>query len=164
MPPPQAQAPTIIDTNVPSAIPEVPVPQPTPEPEPTKPLPSVAKKPKPPRPRVETKKTPPAQPSTPSASSDKAITDEGAKTEPTPPLIANENPQAAQQRANANQLLGAAEYNINNLHRTLSADDQAIVQHIRGYIDQSRQALKDGDTERAYNLAVKAHLLSDSLK
>ena len=159
VPAPQAQAPTITDTNVPSAIPEVPVPQPTPEATPTAPAPSVAKKPKPPRPRVETKKTPPSNSSAPS---DKPIIEEG-KTEATPPLIANENPQAAQLRADTNQLLGAAEFNINNLRRALSKDDQAIVQHIRGYIDQSRQAVKDGDLERAHTLAIKAHLMSDEL-
>ncbi len=163
VPPPQAQAPTSTDTNVPSAIPEVPVPQPAPEPEPTKPAPSVAKRPKPARPKVESKKTTPAQPTNPPASSDKAVTEEGGKTEVTPPLIASESPQAAQLRADTNQLLGAAEYNITNLRRTLSKDDQAIVQHIRGFIDQSRQAMKDGDIERAHTLAIKAHLMSDEL-
>jgi outer membrane biosynthesis protein TonB len=163
VPAPQAQAPTITDTNVPSEIPEVPVPQPTPEPVPTKPTTTVGKKPKP-RTRIETRKTTPAPPAP--AASDKVVVDEGSKQPDSaqPPLIASDaNSQAAQQRAKANQLLSAAEYNISNLHRTLSGDDQAIVQHIRGYIDQSRQAIKDGDTERAYTLAVKAHLMSDEL-
>lgn len=160
MPAPQAQAPTITDTNVPSAIPEVPVPQPTPEPVPTKPAPTVAKKPRPVRPRVETKKAPPP---TPTESSDKPVIEEGGKAETTPPLIASENPQAAQLRADTNQLLGVAEYNINNVRRTLSKEDQAIVQHIRGFVEQSRQALKDGDIERAHTLAIKAHLMSDEL-
>lgn len=157
VPPPQAQAPTITDTNVPSTIPEVPVPQPAPEPTPNAPAPTVARKPKATRPKVE-RKNPPAPP----ASSDKPMIEEG-KTEATPPLIASENPQAAQLRADTNQLLGAAEYNINNLRRTPSKDDQAIIQHIRGFVDQSRQALKDGDIERAHTLAIKAHLMSDEL-
>ena len=38
-----------------------------------------------------------------------------------------------------------------------------MVQHIRSYMQQARDASKDGDTERAYNLALKAHLLSDEL-
>jgi len=165
VPPPQAQAPTITDTtNVPSEIPEVPVPQPVPEPTPTKPSPTVTKKTKP-KTKIETKKATPAPPNAPAAN-DKVIVEEGSKQPDPgqPPLIASDaNSQAAQQRAKANQLLSAAEYNINNLHRTLTTDDQAIVQHIRGYIDQSRQAIKDGDTERAYTLAIKAHLMSDEL-
>lgn len=160
VPAPQAQAPTITDTNVPSAIPEVPVPQPTPETTPTAPPPSVARKPKPVKPKVETRKNPPSNPPT---VSDKPLTEEGGKQEVTPPLIANENPQAAQLRADTNQLLGAAEYNISNVRRTLSKDDQAIVQHIRGYVEQSRRALRDGDIERAHTLAIKAHLMSDEL-
>jgi hypothetical protein len=164
VPAPQAQAPTITDTNVPAAIPEVPVPDTAAAPTPSKPSPTVAKRPKT-RPRVETKKSVPTTPAPP-GSSDKVVGDEGSKQPDPgqPPLVASEaSSQAAQQRANANQLIGAAEYNINNIHRTLSTEDQAIVQHIRGYIDQSRQAIKDGDTERAYNLAMKAHLLSDEL-
>ena len=141
----QAQAPTITDTNVPSTIPEVPVPEPTAEPTTNASAPPVAKKPKPPR-KIEAKKNPL---STQPPSGDKVIVEEGGKQPdpPQPPLIASEdNSQATQQRQNTNQLLSAAEYNINNLHRNLSADDQAIIQHIRGFIDQSRQALKDGDT------------------
>lgn len=164
LPPPQAQAPTITDTNVPSTIPEVPVPQPEPEATPTKPAPTVSKKPRQPR-KIESKKIPPAtQPAAP-GSADKTVVEEGSKQPdaPQPPLIASENPQAAQLRADTNQLLGASEFNVNNLHRTLSKDDQAIVLHIRSYIDQSRQAMKDGDIERAHTLAIKAHLMSDEL-
>ena len=164
LPPPQAQAPTIPDTNVPGTIPEVPVPQPEPAPTPTKPAPTITKKPKS-RPRGEAKRNPlPPQPSAP-APGDKAVIEEGGKQpDPAqPPLVAEANPQAAQQRINTNQLLSAAEYNINNLHRTLTTDDQAIIQHIRGFIDQSRQAMKDGDMERAYTLATKARLMSDEL-
>ena len=164
VPAPQAQAPTITDTNVPAAIPEVPVPRPEPEPAPSKPSPTVAKKPKV-RPKVDTRKTSPTQPGV-STSSDKIVVDDASRQpDPAPPpLVATEaSNQAAQLRANTTQLLGAAEYNINNLRRTLSTDDQAIVQHIRGFIEQSRQAMKDGDIERAHTLALKAHLMSDEL-
>jgi hypothetical protein len=93
------------------------------------------------------------------------VIEEGGKQDPGPPPLTADtsHDDATRLRLNTNQLITAAEYNINNVHRTLSTDEQAIVQHIRGYIDQSRQALKDADNERAYNLAVKAHLLSDSL-
>ena len=45
----------------------------------------------------------------------------------------------------------------------MSADEQVVVTHIRSYMQQSKNAITDGDLERAYNLALKAHLLSDEL-
>ncbi len=38
-----------------------------------------------------------------------------------------------------------------------------MVQQIRTYLQQSRNAEADGDVERAYNLALKANLLSKDL-
>ena len=67
------------------------------------------------------------------------------------------------QKLNTNQLLEATDYNLKSISRALNADEQAMLQHIRSYMQQSRDATKDGDTERAYNLALKAHLLSDEL-
>jgi hypothetical protein len=52
---------------------------------------------------------------------------------------------------------------VNGLNRTLSHDEEAVVNQIRSYVAQSRKATGDGDFERAYNLATKAHLLSDAL-
>lgn len=170
MPPPQAQAPTITDsTGVPSAIPEVTVPQPPPKPQPAKPSPAVARPKKKPRvsTRSDAKKTPPpaTQLPAPQPPADKVVIEEGGKPDPAPPpLVADtSNDQAARQRLSTAQLISSTEYDIRAISRPLSTDEQAIVQHIRGFIEQSRQATRDGDTERAYNLAVKAHLLSDSL-
>jgi outer membrane biosynthesis protein TonB len=168
--PPQAQAPTITDSiGVPSAIPEVTVPQPSPKPHPTKPSPTVAKPKKKPRvtTKSEAKKTPPpaTQLPAPQPPAEKVVIEEGAKQDPVPPpLVADTSlDQVAHQRLSTAQLISSTEYDIRTISRSLSSDEQAIVQHIRGFIEQSRQATKDGDTERAYNLAVKAHLLSDSL-
>jgi len=61
------------------------------------------------------------------------------------------------------QLLEATEYNLKNINRTLSADEQAMVDHIRSYVQQSRDATKAGDADLANRLALKAHLLSDEL-
>jgi hypothetical protein len=71
--------------------------------------------------------------------------------------------RAIHQKLNTNQLLEATDYNLKSIARVLNADEQAMLQHIRSYMQQSRDATKDGDTERAYNLALKAHLLSDEL-
>jgi hypothetical protein len=61
------------------------------------------------------------------------------------------------------QLLDATETNLRSLNRSLSTDEQATVQHVHAYVSQSQKATTEGDLERAYNLALKAHLLSDEL-
>lgn len=73
------------------------------------------------------------------------------------------NAQAEQQRQQTTNLLGAAENNLANIHRSLNADEQNMVAQIRNYIAQSRKAMSDGDLERAYNLANKANLLASEL-
>ena len=166
VPAPQAQAPTITE---PAAQPEskpaeptIAEPQPAPPPE-TKPSPAVIT-PKS-KPRVTNKTTKKTTPSTDKPGG-KIVVQEGGKQDPAPPPLTagTSHDEAAQQRLSTAQLIQTTEYNVRSITRALSTEEQAIVQHIRGYIDQSKQATKDGDTERAYNLAIKAHLLSDSLK
>ena len=45
----------------------------------------------------------------------------------------------------------------------LNDSEKSTVNQIREYINQSRQATKDGDLIRAHTLALKARLLSDEL-
>lgn len=71
--------------------------------------------------------------------------------------------QLSQQKQTTAQLLNETEKTVSGLNRALSKDDEAIVVQIRSYVTQSRNATKDGDFERAYNLATKAHLLSAAL-
>jgi len=71
--------------------------------------------------------------------------------------------QLSQQKQTTAQLLDETEKTIGGLNRTLSKGDEEIVGQIRSYVAQSRSATKDGDFERAYNLANKAHLLSAAL-
>lgn len=71
--------------------------------------------------------------------------------------------QLNQQKQTTAQLIDATEKSLKNLTRTLSHDEEATVNQIRSYIAQSHKATTDGDFERAYNLAVKAQLLSDAL-
>ncbi len=72
--------------------------------------------------------------------------------------------QLSQQKQTTAQLLEETEKTVSALNRTtLSKEDEEIVVQIRSYIVQSRSATKDGDFERAYNLANKAHLLSAAL-
>ncbi len=71
--------------------------------------------------------------------------------------------QLSQQKQTTAQLLDETEKTVNSLNRTLSKDEDETVAQIRSYVAQSRSATKDGDFERAYNLATKAHLLSAAL-
>jgi hypothetical protein len=71
--------------------------------------------------------------------------------------------QLSQQKRTTMQLLQEAEKAISGLNRQLSGEEKGMVTQIQSYIAQSRDATKEGDFERAYNLATKAHLLSDAL-
>jgi hypothetical protein len=71
--------------------------------------------------------------------------------------------QIARDQATTEQLLQTTEASLNGIKRQLSADEQAVAAQIRDYVNQSRQATKANDLTRAYNLALKARLLSDDL-
>jgi outer membrane biosynthesis protein TonB len=81
------------------------------------------------------------------------------------PQLAADLPRAEtiQQQQTTVQLQAATEANLRAVTRALSDDEKAMTQQIRAYLQQSRSATTEGDTERAYNLAYKAHLLSREL-
>jgi hypothetical protein len=89
----------------------------------------------------------------------------GSTGEPTTklsPSITDE--QAARQRQNTNQLLVSTDASLQKLSgRQLSKDEQETVVQIRKFMEQVKIADAAGDLQRAYNLAVKARLLSDAL-
>jgi hypothetical protein len=116
--------------------------------------------------------TPPATQSsstTPAPSSNSTTV---AAAHPTPPpeapadtAIAADVPskELSQQKQTTAQLLESTEKTLDGLPRSLSHDEEEMVTQIRSYVAQSHKATTDGDFERAYNLATKAHLLSDAL-
>jgi hypothetical protein len=148
LPLPQAQAPDI------SRLPRPEQPEPVPPPQvpagttahqKTAPRPAPKKKP--------AKKTAPAQ-----------NNHKKPQTRTEPQLSATLTPgENTSQRRSAAQLLDATDANLRSLNRSLSNDEQSMVQQIRTFMAQSRSAQKDGDTDRAYNLALKANLLSQEL-
>jgi len=156
LPPPQAQVPSII-----LPLPE-PLPPPTTSPEPNRPQPQnvpVAEE-KPPvkkHPRVAKK------PQQPPATAPVAQPQPQRPAQDTQLTATNDPQEALHQQLNTTQLLDATESNLKTLNRSLNTDEQAMIQHIRSYIQQSRTALDQKDFERAYNLAYKARLLSDEL-
>jgi outer membrane biosynthesis protein TonB len=175
VPPPQAQAPAVTQPE-PEAQPPVPAAsEPNrPQPEATQPEtapPETAPAPKPKtKPHPAAKKTVPPPPVEKAAEKpaekppSKTVVTEGGTQPATPQLSASmPHNQAIDKKLNTNQLLEATDYKLKSIARALNADEQAMLQHIRSYMQQARDAARDGDTERAYNLALKAHLLSDEL-
>ena len=160
-PPPQEQAPTI---STPPPQPEQKpeeqppaTPQPTPPPAPATTTPPKSKPRKPVVRKVIPKPTPEPE-------EKPGVVQEGGQSGAVPQLAADLPPAAAlQQRQTTAQLQATTEANLRGLTRALSDDEKAMVQQIRAYLQQSRTAATDGDTERAYNLAFKAHLLSNEL-
>ncbi len=173
--PPQAKAPAdTIAIPLPDEISEATVPPPPPPPKPQPPPVEL------PKPKVQARHKrhatqPPASTSnnaasTPPASSNTTIAaarppgNPASETPPDTAIAANvTNAELSQQKQTTAQLLDSTEKTIAGLNRTLSHDEEDVVTQIRSYIAQSRKATTDGDFERAYNLATKAHLLSDAL-
>jgi|SRR5271157_2778539 len=174
--PGQAKAPAEpIPTPLPPEITEE-----TPPPPPPKPAPAPPKveepKPQPAKHRKKKPSQPPATAQSSEATTASSSAGSGAVASARPPANpANEAPpdtaiaanvssaQLMQQKQTTAQLLDATEKTLNGLPRNLSGDEKELVAQIRSYLTQSRKATTDGDFERAYNLATKAHLLSDAL-
>lgn len=164
VPPPQATAPTISrpapDSTSPGPPPPVSV-------EPSRPLPtpgeaatvSVQKPAPKPKTHIITRKTVPPPPEPPK----KAAENSGTQNQSGQLTASVTHDQALHQKLDTTQLIATTENTLRGINRQLSNDEQAMVQHIRSFIKQSQTATGEGDLERAYNLAFKAHQLSDEL-
>jgi hypothetical protein len=98
----------------------------------------------------------------------KKVVPNGGADEPNVHLSPGQNQeQAAHQIETTKQLLATSDANLKKiLGRQLSANQQDTVKQIKSYMEQANAALKDKDAQdpqRAYNLAVKANLLSAEL-
>lgn len=72
--------------------------------------------------------------------------------------------QASQELSTTNQLLAIADDNLKQVtRRHLNTDEEDTVKQIQVYMEQARTAIKNGEAQRAYNLANKANLLSADL-
>jgi len=72
--------------------------------------------------------------------------------------------QASHQQDTTNQLLVSTEDSLKKTDgRQLTSNQQEMVNQIRQFMEQSKAAVAAGDTARAHNLAIKAHLLSIEL-
>ena len=78
------------------------------------------------------------------------------------PQLSSSDQQAYEHKTNDD--ISAAEKNLQQANgRQLSAGQQDLVEKIKGFLDQSRDASKSSDWARAQNLAQKARLLSIEL-
>lgn len=128
-----------------------------------KPHKTTAHKPAPPA-AAETAKPEPAKP--------EPAKTEAPKAEPPKATTANSAVQITadvpradvqSQTRNTEQLLRDSEAKLAGLGRSLSVSEQAMVGQARSYIAESSQAMRSGEIERAYNLAMKASLLANEL-
>lgn len=72
--------------------------------------------------------------------------------------------KASQERSTTEQLAAAADENLKKIAgRELSPSQQEMVNQVKQFMEQSKEAITEGDLERGHNLAVKARLLSDEL-
>jgi hypothetical protein len=72
--------------------------------------------------------------------------------------------QASHEIESTNQLLAASDANLKKISgRQLSPNQADTVKQIKSYMEQAKTAVNGGDVQRAYNLAVKAKLLSTEL-
>ncbi|HUK86265.1 MAG TPA: hypothetical protein VLT85_01260 [Terriglobales bacterium] len=160
--PPQAQAPTIAEPA--PAPPAVPTNGTQPEIKPATPPPTPANPPRSKNHHPARKPAAPAPAAPPAADVPPKTVPEGSAPSTSSQLTPSLTPEEAERtRQSTVQLLAATEANLQNLAQPLSREEQATVDEIRSYLTQARAALTEGDLLRAYNLAGKAHLLSNSL-
>jgi hypothetical protein len=164
VPPPAAIAPTI--TEIPPTNPGTPPPISA---EPSRPLPTPGEavetaeleKPAPkPRNHIARKTVPPP----PAPEPPKKTVPNGGQNQSAGSLTASAGlGDSLQQKLDTAQLITTTENTLKTVNRQLSGDEQAMVQHIRAFINQSQTATKEGDFGRAFLLAQKARQLSDEL-
>jgi hypothetical protein len=95
----------------------------------------------------------------------KTVVKNGGTDEPTVDLSPEVNQkQASEQTMRTDQLLASSDANLIKISgRQLSPSQQDTVKQIKSYMEQATAAKDRGDMQRAYNLAVKANLLSAEL-
>jgi len=107
----------------------------------------------------------PAHKKKPGSAPTKRVVRNGSTPDPTVQLAPGmSQKQASTELQNTTQLLAATDASLKQISgRQLNPNQQNMVSQIRKYMEQSKQAADEGDPERAHNLAIKAHLLSDDL-
>jgi outer membrane biosynthesis protein TonB len=142
-----------------------PVPQPAP---PAEPAPTPAPMPAPPEPKLEAPpEAPPASPPVAPAPKPAPLKPRPDPVKPAPPPqltpgLSAEEQAAAERRTNED--INSAERNLQAAYgKQLNAPQHDLVEKIRGFLAQAREAIRASDWVRARNLAQKARVLSVEL-
>jgi hypothetical protein len=94
----------------------------------------------------------------------KKVVRNGGSEEPAVQLTGGTTAEQASHERSTNQLMTATEENLKKIEgHQLSPSQQEMVNQIKQFREQSKTAAAAGDLDRAHNLALKAHLLSDEL-
>ena len=94
----------------------------------------------------------------------KTVVRNGSTADPTEDLSPVPSPQASHLSDSTKQLLASSDANLKKISgRQLNESQQDTARQVKSYMEQANAAEKDGDVQRAYNLAVKANLLSAEL-
>ena len=157
----------------PQPIPPAAAPEPSPTPEPAQPAgqtqPSQDNQtPSPDQTKPETTQADKSKPQKPSPRKPRKTVVGADKEEPAPTPAGQVSPapttaDASHAQGSTEQLLKIAEGNLNSIKRQLSKKEEADRSQAWEFISQSRKATDENDSTRAYNLAVKARLLSEEL-
>jgi hypothetical protein len=88
----------------------------------------------------------------------------GGEADPAVDLSPAPSAEQASRLGGYNQLIAATDANLQKISgRQLTTSQEDTVKQIKSYMEQAKGAAQDGDGQRAYNLAVKANLLSAEL-
>lgn len=106
-----------------------------------------------------------APPTSAQAGPPKTVVPNGGTDDPTVNLSPGVTPQQASREVDStNKLLATSDANLKKVSgHPLNSSQQDTVKQIKSYMEQAKTAASDGDLQRAYNLAVKANLLSAEL-
>jgi|SRR5580692_2470258 hypothetical protein len=94
----------------------------------------------------------------------KTVVRNGGEADPAVDLSPAPSAEQASRLGGYNQLIAATDANLQKISgRQLTTSQEDTVKQIKSYMEQAKGAAQDGDGQRAYNLAVKANLLSAEL-
>jgi outer membrane biosynthesis protein TonB len=109
----------------------------------------------------------PAQPATAStaqaAPPEQQAASPGAAASPIGQLTIGDSAMGEKTKKETGDLINETEQGLNGIKRSLSTDEKSTAAQIRNYLKQAQQALDNGDTDGAHNLATRAKLLLDEL-
>ena len=98
-----------------------------------------------------------------SATGEQQAANPGGAASPIGQVTIGDSAMGERTKKETTDLINETEQGLNGIKRSLSTDEKSIAAQIRNYLKQAQQALDNGDTDGAHNLATRAKLLLDEL-